>query len=278
MTRWLHSVWLLALILGCALVLSSPMWSRWLSGSHFAVQQVQLQAPFRQVTEQQIGALLAPELKPGLFLLDLQQVRTRLLQNPWIENVEVRKLWPHALAVTVRERTAEARWGDAGLLSSAGEYFKVPGAAAMTSLPQLSGPTSKRMEVLGFYRKADASLRGLSLHMTRAHFSSRGGLQAELSNGARVLIGRSDIDNRWERFVQALPTFISSSNSARTLKLVDLRYTNGMAITFNDASAPPASAPNIESPSPHPSDAEPEAPAARGPALAQQWESNHEQN
>lgn len=271
----MRKIWLSLLTCAFLLVLSVPLISLWLGGdkTRFPIRELKITSQFQNLTEDQIAALILPELKAGIVLLDLNALRARMLTNSWIEKVEIRRHWPETLALVVHERTAVARWGDTGLLNERGEVFEVSGAAQMTSLAKLSGPQIKRLEMLAFYQSADPALRELGIHITRARFSSRGGLSVKLSSGAEVIVGREDINARWQRLVEALPTLIGPENlrTGKQLKSVDLRYTNGMAITFNEpATAPtqaPRAAPILELPA-EPSGAEPALPTRDNGALA----------
>ena len=270
-----RKIWLLLLTCTFLLVLSVPLMSLWLGGdkTRFPVRELKITSHFRNLTDSQIAALILPELKAGLVMLDLNALRSLMLKNGWIEKVEIRRHWPETLALVVHERTAIARWGDAGLLDLHGEVFEVAGASQMSGLARLSGPPLKRLEMLAFYQNADAALRDLGIHITRARFSSRGGLTVRLSSGARIIVGREDINARWQRLVEALPTLIGAENLriGKQLKSVDLRYTNGMAITFNEPETTPASTPRavpiIELPA-EPSGADPALPGRAGGALA----------
>jgi len=271
----MRKIWLLLLTSTFLLVLSVPLISIWLGGdkTRFPVRELKITSHFRNLTESQIAALILPELKAGIVMLDLNALRAGMLENAWIEKVEIRRHWPETLALVVHERTAVARWGDTGLLNERGEVFEVAGTAQMSGLAKLSGPQVKRLEILAFYQSADPALRELGIHITGAQFSLRGGLSVTLSSGADVTVGREDINARWQRLVEVLPTLISAENlrTGKQLKSVDLRYTNGMAITFNQPETIPAeiprTAPILELPA-EPSGVEPALPTPDGGALA----------
>ncbi len=271
----MRKIWLLLLSCAFLLVLCVPLISIWLGGdkTRFPIRELKITSHFRNLSDEQISAMILPELKAGIVMLDLNALRRRMLKNPWIEKLEIRRQWPETLMLVVHERTAVARWGDASLLTERGEVFEVQGAAQMHGLAKLSGPDIKRLEMLAFYQSADPALRALGIHITRAKFSSRGGLSVKLSSGAEVIVGREDINARWQRLVEALPTLIGPENlrTGKQLKSVDLRYTNGMAISFNEPgaapAATPAAAPIIELPA-EPSGADPALPTRDSGALA----------
>jgi cell division protein FtsQ len=271
MSRTVRKIWLSLLLVAFLLVLCVPLLSMWFGGdqTRFPIRHLRVDSPFHHVTAEQIAALIQPELKRGIVMLDLKPLRAQVMRHPWIKRVEIRKRWPDALHIVVQERRALARWGDAALLDEDGEVFAPPAAALMSGLARLSGPKDKRADVLQFYQLADPNLRELGLHMTQAHFSSRGGLSVKLSSGAKIIVGREDINARWQRLMEALPTLIGPENvrAGKQLQSVDLRYTNGMAITFRKPD--PASPAVRDAPAEEPSSADPALPDRASPAIAQ---------
>ena len=218
------------------------------SASAFPVRWIAFEGHYQHVSAEQVRASIAPALKRGFFGMDLAQVRGTVSAMPWVEQVEVRKRWPDTLQIRVRERTAVARWGDSALLNERGEAFSAEGVSAISGLPKLFGPQSRQAELLAFCRTSEVPLRALGLHIVQAHFSDRGSLSVLLSNGIKVKVGREDLATRWPRLLESLPTLLASDPSKRVVA-VDLRYTNGLAVSFeallqetpSDGGAQPAS-------------------------------------
>ena len=52
--------------------------------------------------------------KSTLFLIDAAKARAALLQNPWIADAEVRKLYPDRLEIKIEEKKAYAIWQNKG--------------------------------------------------------------------------------------------------------------------------------------------------------------------
>ena len=64
----------------------------------------------------------------------------------------------------------------------------------------------------------------------------RGSWTLGLDNGAQVVVGRSEARARLARFVRLMPQLLAQQ--AQVLKLADLRYTNGFALTWVPMPAP----------------------------------------
>jgi len=255
-------------------VIGMTLFGIWRSGqgqNFCALKTLQIQSRFEHLSAEQIRAAIKSELAAGFFGLDLVAIRTQLKALPWVAQVEVRKHWPDTVMIRLVERVAIARWGTDGLLDNKGEVFHVSGAGAMHGLVHLSGPDSRRQELVSFYRSTEPMLRNLSLHMTKARFSKRGALSVQLSDASKIILGREQQMLRWQRFVENLPTLRAKNQGLRLLE-IDLRYTNGLAARF----APPGagdseavgtpSTPPAQPQSPNPA-SQPAARAPNGPAL-----------
>jgi|GEM_PF-1877282 len=270
----LSRLWFSTLCLTAVAVIGMTLFGIWRSGqgqNFCALKTLQIQSRFEHLSAEQIRAAIKSELAAGFFGLDLIAIRTQLKALPWVAQVEVRKHWPDTVMIRLVERVAIARWGTDGLLDNKGEVFHVSGAGAMHGLVHLSGPDSRRQELVSFYRSTEPMLRNLSLHMTKARFSKRGALSVQLSDASKIILGREQQMLRWQRFVENLPTLRAKNQGLRLLE-IDLRYTNGLAARF----APPGagdseavgtpSTPPAQPQSPNPA-SQPAARAPNGPAL-----------
>ena len=264
----LSRLWFSTLCLTAVAVIGMTLFGIWRSGqgqSLCALKTLQIQSRFEHLSAEQIRAAIKTELAAGFFGLDLVAIRMQLKALPWVAQVEVRKHWPDTVIIRLTERVAIARWGKEGLLDANGEVFYVKSAGAMHGLVHLSGPDSRRPELVQFYRSSEPVLRNLSLHLTRARFSKRGALTLQLSDASKIILGREQQMPRWQRFVDNLPTLRAKNQGLRLLE-IDLRYTNGLAARFAPPSANDAAPVAPPKPARTPS-TQPAARAPNGPAL-----------
>ena len=208
------------------------------AGHFFPLKKLVIESRFQQLSAEQIRAAASESLNTGFFSVNLAAARSSLQALPWVDQVEVRKVWPDTIIVRVFERNAVARWGKNALLSERGDAFFPDGAADMSGLVRLSGPELRKNELLDFFRANKSNLQTLSLHMTHAHFSRRGALTVRLSDGSKIILGREQQNERWSRLLENLPT-LRAKNPGRSLIEVDMRYTNGLAARFAPADPKP---------------------------------------
>jgi len=210
----------------------------WFAGDRWPVTRLDVSARFDHVSAEQIRAAAQPLLGKGFFALDLDDVRAAVAKLPWVERAEVRKRWPDVLEVTVYEHRPFARWSGGLLLSEQGRLFPANGIDVPKGLPQLGGPEARVSEVVELYNESRAMFAPIGLEVRVVELDPRGSWTLGLDNGARIVVGRSEARARLSRFVRLLPQLLTQQ--AQVLKLADLRYTNGFALTWAPVPAPAA--------------------------------------
>jgi cell division protein FtsQ len=172
----------------------------------------------------------------GAFLsVDLDAVRRAFESLPWVRKVEVRRLWPDRILVSIEEHVALARWGaDAKtrqLVNTYGEVFEgeLPDSVA---LPQFTGPGGSSAEVARRYAAFRQALSPLALEPRQVLLSPRYAWRVRLSNGLALELGRDQLKEpvlqRLARFVAHYAQTLGRLN--RRLEYVDLRYSGGFAL------------------------------------------------
>jgi len=157
-----------------------------------------------------------------------QRVRGAGLLSVNLDAVSVQRAWPRGLHVLVIEQVAAARWGDNGLLNTRGELFSKDEHHMPPELAELSGPDGKESVVAQRYLAAQGRLIQAGLRLTAMRLDARGAWEFDLSNGVTVRLGRRQIDERFEKFINAALKLVTQRGD--DISYVDMRYTNGFAI------------------------------------------------
>ena len=179
---------------------------------------------------EQIRRATQAALSGANFLaVDIDAVRGALERLPWVRRVELRRVWPDRLEISLEEHVAFAHWGDAGLVNTHGEFFP---ARSDESLPHLAGPQGTVAEVTRRYRAFAQLLAPLADAPQRVTLTSRYAWQLRLASGLHIELGRDypaePADRRLARFVAAYPQTLGRMQ--RKHEYVDLRYSNGFAL------------------------------------------------
>ncbi len=222
---------LLALIAAGVLFLPAELDRRW------PARWIELEGSFKRVSAEQLRAHLAPQIQGrGLFLLDLDPLRVRAEQLPWVASAELRKRWPESLVLSITEHDPVARLVDGQLVSADGRLFRIAGGHAIQGLPLLDGAPERAPEMLQRYREFGAALAGTGLVIEGLRLSERGGWFVNVVGGMELRVGREQPARRLRRLAAAYP--LLNVGTGRVPERIDLRYANGFAIKWR-ADAPP---------------------------------------
>ncbi len=194
----------------------------------FPLRVVEIRSELRSIREEQVKKVTSPFLVKGFFGLDVRALRDALEQLPWAQSVDVRRGWPDRLLVSIREQTAQAKWGKNGVLSTEGVVFYPPHDTLPLGLVSFSGPESRAKEMLTQYLELLERLAPVGLALQSLELSPAGVWRAVLDNGIALILGRTGLNESMGRFVLAYQTKLQAKSQG--IAYVDLRYSNGVAV------------------------------------------------
>jgi len=108
-------------------------------------------------------------------------------------------------------------------------------------LPRLSGPEERAADVAQRYLDVRDRLIPVGLDLRRVHLDPRGAWDMTLQNGVEVRLGRRDVDVRTDLFLDVVADIITGR--ATDIEYVDMRYSNGFTIGWNNGSRTPVADP-----------------------------------
>jgi cell division protein FtsQ len=179
----------------------------------------------REDLQQAIGGLT----RGGFLTVDVAAIRDRAKSLPWVDQVSVRRVWPDSLQLWVDEHVPLTRWGEDGVLNVRGEVFHPKPESIPVGLPRLAGPDGSEKEMSRTYIKLKIRLASLGLNITAMVMDERRAWTVKLNNELVVRLGSKDLEDRLARFYSIYPLL---KEDKRGLKAIDMRYTNGVAVTW----------------------------------------------
>ena len=199
--------------------------------ARFPVRQVQVEgAGFQWVEPAAIRDAVAPFVGAGFFNVDVRAVRRAVSALPWVDRCSVRRAWPDGLYVQVSEQRPLARWDDAALLNVRGEVFRPAAERRPTGLARLAGPEGLEKTVAGMYREVSRALAPLEMEVARLRLDARRSWHLEVAGGIELELGRNEPYRRLTRFLRVYPRLLAGQDAG--VERVDLRYTNGFAVSW----------------------------------------------
>jgi cell division protein FtsQ len=192
------------------------------------IASIEISGPFQRVTALQIEEAIADEVDAGFVGADLDRIRANIVSLPWVDRARVARRWPSRIKITVTEQVPAAIWGERGLLNTRGELFMTEARHVPAELPRLSGPDDRSAEVAGRYLEVRDQLIPVGLDLLRVDLDARGAWQMTLNNGIDVRLGRRNVGERTDLFLDVVADIITSR--ANDIDYVDMRYGNGFTI------------------------------------------------
>lgn len=219
-----------ALAVAVGLALAAYFWQKMPRPEILPIKQVQISGLFAHLSPAELETKAANAIRGGFITVSVAGIKRELLQDEWISEVAVRRVWPDSLSIHVKEHEPVGQWGSSGLLSREAAVFSPPPESFPPGLPFLNGPRGSEAAVLEKYEflKTELARRGMEIDMLA--LTERRAWQFRLADGPLVLLGRKDVEGRFERFFNfAIPYHLDSLLQAQS---VDMRYTNGFAVNW----------------------------------------------
>ncbi len=212
-----------------AIVLIAADWL--LKPATYPVKRVSFGGPFQHVNQKELETAALNNLTGSFITADLVVVKERVEALPWVDRAWVSRRWPNAVHVRFSEQKFVARWGDGAWLNDNGVAVILPQRDGPEDVPQLLGPPRSEQQVWEFYQKLQVQLATAGLSVMQLELTPRRMWKLFLQNGVELVIGRSEMEERIERFIRIYPFLIKKK---RRIRRVDLRYANGLAVTWID--------------------------------------------
>jgi cell division protein FtsQ len=200
------------------------------------VRRVALDGQFQRVSAVEVEQAVRGALRGGFMTADLDELRSAIEALAWVDRARVQRRWPDTIAVEVVEQQAAARWGEDGLLNTRGELFVTGARHLPPELPRLDGPPGTESIVAQRYLAVQGRLLDQGLRLAALRLDARGAWEMDLSNGVKVRLGRSQVDQRTDRFIRVAAQVIAGR--AADISHVDMRYSNGFSIGWRAGAGP----------------------------------------
>lgn len=200
--------------------------------ARFPLKKVEIYPVLEDCAASDIQATVLPFLKQGFFGLQVHALQQELQGLPWLRSVDVRRLWPDRILLSVEEKKPQAQWGQKGVLSTEGVIFYPPKASIPGKLPHFKGPDERAKEMLEKYLKLLEIVAPLGLGVRVLDLSDQGEWRVILNNGVCLVLGPYDFETRLNRFKIAYQNNLYAQS--QKIAYIDLRYTNGLAVGWKE--------------------------------------------
>ncbi len=171
---------------------------------------------------------IAERMKGGFFSLRVSGLREYLLSQSEVKSVDVRRIFPNKLSVTVIERKPIAYWGSDAYISDQGVIFSPTEFNKNMSLPVFCSHKVNKVLMIKGYGIISGILSQQGLHLAKLTLTDRLSWRLELHNGAQIFLGQDNGFVHLRSFMRFYPTIVKRYGH---LFKADLRYVDGFAVS-----------------------------------------------
>lgn len=200
----------------------------WKNTVIFPIKQIRIAGDFTYVDKKSLKALVLPYVQNGLLRFDRDALKRQLLHNPWIETVDIKRVWPSVLTLSFHVRKPLARWGSESLIDASG--YKFSSKADFSKLPIFQGTFGREKEMIAHFESMRRALSPLHLNIKVLRRNEQGVWSVYLDQGLWLHLGRADPLQRLKEFVSVYPQYLS--DQITQIDYINLSYPNGMAVKF----------------------------------------------
>lgn len=207
-----------------------------LQSQKYSVEQLVWEGPFKHVSREQLEKAVLGKVKDNYFTVNLREIEDSVKSMPWVENVNVGRVWPKTIKVSFREQELMARWGRKQWINQEGEIVSLPKSEVDASgLPRFSGPAGSEAKVLDKYREFGKQLATASLSIRSMEMSPRQMWRLRVAapgagdgEDMTLFLDGAHAEAQLARFLLVYQD--SLKDQKFTIDYVDLRYPNGFAL------------------------------------------------
>ncbi len=201
-----------------------------LTANFLPIRFVRVYGALEQVRKVHLQVALRKVVEDGFWGVDLADIKVAAESLPWVESVQITRIWPDTLMLGIVEQRPYVRWGKQGLLNERGERFVPRNIEDFQALPVIFGPVGKEAELLQDFKSLDRQLAEQDLGIQVLHVTDRLSWSVRLKNSMDIELGRRDPVGVFKRFINTLP--LLGSDQIHAMQRVDLRYPNGYAVDW----------------------------------------------
>ena len=194
------------------------------------IKKVRVTGSLVHVNEPMLRKAIAGKIHGGYFNLNISQIKDVVEKMPWIKMVNVRRVWPDTVSISVVEETPVAIWNNKALVNSNGVIF-TPDHFKVSGIPEFVAPEGTGPLAIKWFNAFQLKLQTQQMKISRLSIDARRAITLELRNGITVVLGREIQLKRLSRFINIYNHQLNKN--VAMIKKIDLRYSNGLAVQWN---------------------------------------------
>lgn len=200
----------------------------------FRIEAITIEGQHGLTDDEILGALAITE-HLSLPFLDLAAARDRLIANPLVADVTIRKMYPNRLLVSLVEREAFALWqveGAVSIIAADGTVIDELRDRSLADLPLVVG-TGAAKEAQSFLARVEKHPK-IAERLYAGVFVAKRRWNLRLRNGVDVMLPETDIE---PALVQLEGLIARKDVLDRDIVALDLRFPDQIVVRLSEAAA-----------------------------------------
>lgn len=194
------------------------------------INHISVEGTFRYLSKQSVSKIVSPMVKDGFLQLPLDEIKSSLEENPWVQQAIVSRRWPDRFFISIIEEQAIARWGKVGFLNQRGEIVSVEQNAYLDDLPLLLGNPGQEKLIMLYYQQLTQLLRSYDMKISEFYCDELMSWHLTLASGLNITIGKDQVTEKMQRFLDVYKRTLEKQID--NIAGVDLRYGNGLSVQW----------------------------------------------
>jgi cell division protein FtsQ len=196
------------------------------------VRVVKVEGDVHHLSRERLAHTVISHLHGGILTQNLNELKVAVEALPWVRTASLTRIWPDRLDLNVAERQPFARWGEDGLVTAAGVVFRPSRDELPAGLPRLAGPDAQAPLVVQRFTRWRDRLEAFGLRLDAVTLDARGAWTLDFAGGLSVRLGVAEVEERVARLLRVYAEVALAGRPA----VIDMRYSNGLAVRWADAS------------------------------------------
>jgi len=194
------------------------------------IRYVKIEGAFQYIGKDRLKQVLTPQMKRGYYHADMDAIHRAIKALPLVDKVDVKRVWPDAVAIKITEQKPIVRWGRNALLNKQGEVLIPDNIDDFKNLPLITGPEGQEKKLLEIMKGVYIVLKDKSMQLAEFHVNERRAWRIKLASGLEMQLGRKAPLENMQRFLKTMD--LLGTERVALMASVDTRYPNGFAVTW----------------------------------------------
>jgi len=189
------------------------------------VEAISVKGETQWLNQDELKSSILKGLNSHWFITSIGEIKLTAEQVAWVDKVQVKRIWPSNLEITIKEQVPLACWNGQVLTNQSNLI------GTSKCLPTWRVITAKKdyiKEYLTLSATFERLEKGLGKKLTNIEINDRGTWKMVVENNLAIVARNKDIKARLNIWIALLEN--GNLRNIEKFKKVDLRYPNGFAV------------------------------------------------